>query len=71
MDMGDDYSPAEDHLAMEESMDLDDMPITQEDAWAAISAYFEEKGLVRQQLDSIDEFIQNAGVGGRFRGYSS
>ncbi|KAL0293655.1 UNVERIFIED_CONTAM: DNA-directed RNA polymerase II subunit [Sesamum radiatum] len=24
-----------------------------------ISAYFEEKGLVRQQLDSFDEFIQN------------
>jgi len=29
------------------------------DAWAVISAYFEEKGLVRQQLDSFDEFIQN------------
>jgi len=24
-----------------------------------LSAYFEEKGLVRQQLDSFDEFIQN------------
>ena len=23
-----------------------------------ISSYFEEKGLVRQQLDSFDEFIQ-------------
>ncbi|XP_013632372.1 PREDICTED: DNA-directed RNA polymerase II subunit 2-like [Brassica oleracea var. oleracea] len=34
--------------------------ITQEDAWAVISAYFEEKGLVRQQLDSFDEFIQNS-----------
>ncbi|KAK9227379.1 hypothetical protein WN943_012430 [Citrus x changshan-huyou] len=33
--------------------------ITQEDAWAVISAYFEEKGLVRQQLDSFDEFNQN------------
>lgn len=33
--------------------------IQQEDAWAVISAYFEEKGLVRQQLDSFDEFIQN------------
>mmetsp|Transcript_20120 Transcript_20120/g.36498 ORF Transcript_20120/g.36498 Transcript_20120/m.36498 type:complete len:1233 (-) Transcript_20120:626-4324(-) len=38
---------------------MDDMPVTQEDAWAVISAYFEEKGLVRQQLDSFDEFIQN------------
>ena len=34
--------------------------ISQEDAWAVISAYFEEKGLVRQQLDSFDEFIQNS-----------
>ncbi|GER53278.1 DNA-directed RNA polymerase family protein [Striga asiatica] len=33
--------------------------ITQEDAWTVISSYFEEKGLVRQQLDSFDEFIQN------------
>ncbi|KAI3495304.1 hypothetical protein L1887_37585 [Cichorium endivia] len=33
--------------------------ITQEDAWAVISSYFEEKGLVRQQLDSFDEFIHN------------
>jgi DNA-directed RNA polymerase II subunit RPB2 len=35
------------------------MEITQEDAWTVISAYFAEKGLVRQQLDSFDEFIQN------------
>jgi DNA-directed RNA polymerase II subunit RPB2 len=41
----------------EEARDEDE--ITQEDAWAVISAYFEEKGLVRQQLDSFDEFIQN------------
>lgn len=33
--------------------------ISQEDAWAVISAFFEEKGLVRQQLDSFNEFIQN------------
>lgn len=37
----------------------EDEEITQEDAWSVISAYFEEKGLVRQQLDSFDEFIQN------------
>ncbi|KAG2687589.1 hypothetical protein I3843_09G059700 [Carya illinoinensis] len=39
--------------------DDEEEEITQEDAWAVISAYFEEKGLVRQQLDSFDEFIQN------------
>ena len=33
--------------------------INQEDCWEVISAYFEEKGLVRQQLDSFDEFIMN------------
>ena len=43
----------------ETMLDLDSMPVTQEDAWAVISAYFDEKGLVRQQLDSFNEFIQN------------
>lgn len=36
-----------------------DDEITQEDAWSVISAYFDEKGLVRQQLDSFDEFVNN------------
>jgi DNA-directed RNA polymerase II subunit RPB2 len=31
--------------------------ITQTDAWAVIDAYFEKKGLVRQQIDSFNEFI--------------
>lgn len=39
--------------------EIDDEELNQEDSWAVISAYFEEKGLVRQQLDSFDEFIQN------------
>ncbi|CAL9155029.1 unnamed protein product, partial [Musa hybrid cultivar] len=47
---------ADDYAMMEND---EDDEITQEDAWAVISAYFEEKGLVRQQLDSFDEFIQN------------
>lgn len=51
-------------MDMEEEYDFqyngdEEEEITQEDAWAVISAYFEEKGLVRQQLDSFDEFIQN------------
>lgn len=33
--------------------------ITQEDAWVVINSYFEAKGLVRQQLDSFDEFVKN------------
>ena len=50
----------ESHMMMiDDDEDEDEEEITQEDAWAVISAYFEEKGLVRQQLDSFDEFIQN------------
>ncbi|KAI0669738.1 DNA-dependent RNA polymerase II second largest subunit [Trametes maxima] len=33
--------------------------ITQEDCWSVISSFFDQKGLVRQQLDSFDEFVQN------------
>lgn len=37
----------------------DDTEITQEDCWTVITSFFEQKGLVRQQLDSFDEFVQN------------
>lgn len=53
-----DQQPMNEDMEPEEDEDADE-EITQEDAWAVISAYFEEKGLVRQQLDSFDEFIQN------------
>ncbi|RKP19176.1 DNA-directed RNA polymerase II subunit RPB2 [Rozella allomycis CSF55] len=39
--------------------DHDTAELTQEDCWTVISTFFEEKGLVRQQIDSFDEFIQN------------
>lgn len=39
--------------------DEDDDEFTQEDCWNVISSFFDEKGLVRQQLDSFDEFVQN------------
>jgi len=32
--------------------------VWQEGCWIVISSYFDDKGLVRQQLDSFDEFIQ-------------
>ena len=51
--MGDDWDDEE--LLDEE----EDMSISQEESWTVITAYFAEKGLVRQQLDSFDEFIQN------------
>jgi len=37
----------------------DEADITQEDCWTVITSYFSEKGLVRQQLDSFDDFIHN------------
>lgn len=35
----------------------DNHDINEEDAWKVISAYFRERGLVRQQLDSFDNFM--------------
>ena len=34
--------------------------ISQEDSWVIINNFFEEKGLVRQQLDSFNEFAINS-----------
>jgi DNA-directed RNA polymerase II subunit RPB2 len=42
----------------DEDEDLDG-EITQEDCWTVISSFFDEKGLVRQQLDSFDEFVHH------------
>nr|QIS77008.1 DNA-directed RNA polymerase II subunit [Pterulaceae sp. CALD-2020a] len=39
--------------------DEDYEEISQEDCWSIITTFFDEKGLVRQQLDSFDEFVQN------------
>lgn len=37
----------------------DEFEITSEDCWTVISSFFNEKGLVSQQLDSFDEFIES------------
>jgi DNA-directed RNA polymerase II subunit RPB2 len=42
-----------------EHQEQDQEEIQQEDAWAVIHSFFDEKGLVRQQLDSFDEFVSN------------
>jgi len=34
-------------------------PISQEDYWTVINAFFDGKGLVRQQLESYNEFVEN------------
>jgi len=43
-----------------ENEDADEISSTlwQEACWLVADAYFDEKGLVRQQLDSFDEFIE-------------
>ncbi|KAJ3363078.1 DNA-dependent RNA polymerase II [Allomyces arbusculus] len=41
-------------------VDHDPRPITQEECWVVIDKFFEAKGLVSQQIDSFDEFAQNA-----------
>lgn len=38
--------------------DVDD-EISQEDCWTVVSAFFQEKGLVSQQLDSFNEFMMH------------
>ncbi|KAJ3223345.1 DNA-dependent RNA polymerase II [Clydaea vesicula] len=44
----------------EEVMGNIDTHMTQEDCWQIITSFFDEKGLVRQQLDSFNEFIENS-----------
>jgi hypothetical protein len=39
---------------MDDEVDANDNEITEEDSWKVISAYFAERGLCRQQLDSFD-----------------
>ena len=46
------------YLETEEDGDEITQDLWQEACWIVISSYFDEKGLVRQQLDSFDEFIQ-------------
>ncbi|XP_064631310.1 DNA-directed RNA polymerase II subunit RPB2 [Lineus longissimus] len=51
------YDPDEETYADDEDEEISS-DLWQEACWIVISSYFDEKGLVRQQLDSFDEFIQ-------------
>eukprot|EP00605_Chrysophyceae_sp_TOSAG23-4_P000632 GSChrysophyteH1.ASY1.ANO1.713.1 assembled CDS len=46
-------------MEVEDAEDLEEQLISMEDAWVVIDNYFAEKGLVGQQIDSFDEFLQN------------
>ncbi|KAL5016562.1 hypothetical protein ScPMuIL_006151 [Solemya velum] len=50
----------DEEMLMDQEEDVDEITpdLWQEACWIVISSYFDEKGLVRQQLDSFDEFIQ-------------
>ncbi|XP_069482212.1 DNA-directed RNA polymerase II subunit RPB2 isoform X1 [Ambystoma mexicanum] len=48
----------EEDMQYDEEEDEITADLWQEACWIVISSYFDEKGLVRQQLDSFDEFIQ-------------
>lgn len=48
------YGADEDHEVQEAE---EDNEIVQEDSWNVITAFFDDKGLVRQQLDSFNEFV--------------
>ena len=55
-----DNAPAGHEAQMDEGYDEGDIEISQEDAWVVINSYFDNRGLVRQQLDSFDQFILNS-----------
>nr|BDS00040.1 DNA-dependent RNA polymerase II second largest subunit [Mycoleptodonoides aitchisonii] len=62
--MSQDFEPPQPSFYDDEGYGLDEEgedyeEITQEDCWTVISSFFDQKGLVRQQLDSFDEFVQN------------
>lgn len=57
----DGYGDGNDDVDMDGDEDEEDNgPITRADAWTVIKAYFDEKGLVRQQLDSYDYFTNTS-----------
>jgi len=43
----------------EDGDEQDPDKLAQEDCWTVIASFFERRGLVRQQLDSFNEFINN------------
>lgn len=53
----DPYAYDDPNFGMDDDEEFEE--ITQEDCWTVISSFFAERGLVRQQLDSFDEFVQN------------
>ncbi len=55
MDGEESFEPMDDQAMYE-----DPQEIGQDDSWAVISAFFKDKGLVSQQLDSFNEFVNSS-----------
>lgn len=54
-----DTEPQQTEETMDDVDEDDDEPLTnQEDVWHVIRAFFDEKGLVHQQLDSFNQFVR-------------
>lgn len=49
----------EDDYTYQNGLEEDEDQLKQEDYWTIITTFFEEKGLVRQQLESFNEFVEN------------
>ncbi|TXT15865.1 hypothetical protein VHUM_00368 [Vanrija humicola] len=56
---GYDYNPEYDYNEQYDGEDYDQSSISQEDYWKVINSFFGNKGLVRQQLESFNEFVEN------------
>ena len=56
-DYGAGYQDIPTHAQYQQEDDDIEPDAWQESCWTIINAFFDEKGLVRQQLDSFDEFI--------------
>jgi DNA-directed RNA polymerase beta subunit len=48
-----------DGIDEQQTIEQIDEDITQEDAWCVISSYFEQNGLVSQQISSFNHFLNN------------
>lgn len=58
---GYDYNPEYDYNNEQyaDGDGYDESSISQEDYWKVINSFFGNKGLVRQQLESFNEFVEN------------
>lgn len=52
--------PLDDGYAEDGTSEDEDERLDPEDSWTVINSFFADKGLVRQQLESFNEFVENS-----------